>query len=57
MSEEKKKVAEKLAASVMAIERKHIYAGMSARDKNEALKKELNLAYQQLEEQIEGEKV
>ena len=53
MSDEMQKVAERLAANIMIIERKHIYAGMSARDKNEALKKELNLAYKELEESLE----
>ena len=53
MSDEKQKVAERLAANIMIIERKHIYAGMSVRDKNEALKKELNLAYKELEESLE----
>jgi len=53
MSDEKQKAAERLAANIMIIERKHIYAGMSARDKNEALKKELNLTYKELEELAE----
>jgi hypothetical protein len=53
MSDEKQKMAERLAANIMIIERRHIYAGMSVRDKNEALKKELNLAYKELEESLE----